>query len=166
MSLSHFDLLLCSASLACDILLISELPLENGELVQLPLAKHELPLKLWVNYHSHVSFLLPSLSAAIHLSLHSRLLLLLMLFIILIFIYSSLFLLHVPFLSHLCNEFIVCNLVDRSEIRLHGLDISATFFHPWSLLGTFISLNFCSQSSCLVLLLAKESLSYFSYATA
>lgn len=49
---------------------------------------------------------------------------------------------NVPFLSHLCNEFIVCNLVDRSEIRLHGLDISATFFHPWSLLGTFIPLTF------------------------
>ena len=49
---------------------------------------------------------------------------------------------NVPFLSYFsCNEFIVCNLVHRSQIRLCGFDISATFCHPQSLLETFLPLS-------------------------
>jgi hypothetical protein len=49
---------------------------------------------------------------------------------------------NVPFSSYFsCNEFVVCNLAHRSTISLHGLDISASFFHPWSMLETFVPLS-------------------------
>jgi hypothetical protein len=49
---------------------------------------------------------------------------------------------NVPFLTYFSsNEFVVCNLAHRSAIRLCGLDISAIFFHPWSLLESFLPLS-------------------------
>ena len=72
---------------------------------------------------------------------------------------------NVPFLSYFsCNEFIVCNLVHRSQIRLWFRHF-CYFFSSMEFVTNFPSLKFCPQSSCLVLL-SKESLSCFSYETA